>query len=120
MRENEFEIWLANRHLVGNGISSKLSYCRRVERYEKPDLDVQFDKDGLVGLIGRLVYSKEDESQGRPVRHSIPISGNLYNGTATLRSAISLYKGFRENPIASERPNTNKPSPIHPKPSKGA
>lgn len=44
----------------------------------------------------------------------------MYNGTATLKSAISLYKGFRENRIPSERPNTNKPTSIHPKLSKGS
>ena len=120
MRENEFNTWLVNRHLNKNVVSSRLSNCRRVERYEKPDLDVQFDKDGLAGLIGRLEYSREDESQGRPVRHSIPISGNLYNGTATLKAAISLYKRFRENPTDTSRPNIDQAAPPPPKPAKGA
>jgi hypothetical protein len=120
MRETEFGTWLLNRPLSASGVSSRLSNCRRVERYEKPDLDLQFEEDGLAGLISRLVYSREDESRGQPVRHSIPISGNLYNGTTTLKSAISLYKGFRENLIASARPNGNLTTPIHSKPSKGA
>jgi hypothetical protein len=45
----------------------------------------------------QTAYSKSDEQQNQPGRHQIPIDGNLYNGTATLRAAVSLYKQFREN-----------------------
>lgn len=91
-----------NHHCNGNGgsldirtISSRLSNCRTVERYEG-DLDLQFDQDHLRSLLERLTYSKEDARQSRPARHRIPINGDVRNGTATLRSAVSLYKQFRQ------------------------
>jgi hypothetical protein len=103
MRENAFRLWLLNHHCNGNGgsldirtINSRLSNCRTVERYEG-DLDLQFDQDHLRSLLERLIYSTEDETQSRPARHRIPINGNLRNGSATLRSAVSLYKQFRED-----------------------
>lgn len=103
MREDAFRSWLLNHHCNTHGgsldirtTSSRLSNCRTVERYEG-DLDVQFDQDQLRSLLECLTYSGEDERQRRPARHRIPINGNLRNGSATLRSAVSLYKQFREN-----------------------
>ena len=103
MKEDAFRLWLLNHHSNADGasldirtISSRLSNCRTVERYEG-DLDLQFDQDQLRSLFECLTYSAEDERQSRPVRHRIPINGNLRNGSATLRSAVSLYKEFREN-----------------------
>ena len=52
---------------------------------------------GSVGWWRNLRIPKADERQNRPARHQIPIDGNVYNGTATLRSAVSLYRQFREN-----------------------
>src|SRR5215212_3634473 len=103
MKEDAFRLWLLNHHSNADGgsldirtISSRLSNCRTVERYEG-DLDLQFDQDQLRSLLECLTYSAEQERQSRPVRHRIPINGNLRNGSATLRSAVSLYKQFREN-----------------------
>jgi hypothetical protein len=103
MKEDAFRLWLLNHHCNADGgsldirtISSRLSNCRTVERYEG-DLDLQFDQDHLCRLLGCMTYSREEERQSRPARHRIPINGNLRNGSATLRSAVSLYKQFREN-----------------------
>lgn len=112
MQEESFRLWLSNNRFSGDSttldirtISSRISNCRTVERYEG-DLDLQFDQDRLNGLIQRLKYSTEDERASQPPRHKVPINGNIRNGTATLRSAVSLYKQFRENwvegtPLAS-------------------
>lgn len=116
MKKKEFETWLFNRSLQENTVSSRLANCRTVERYEG-GLDEQFEEDGLAGLIGRLTYSKKDEHQGNLARHIIPISGGLYNGSATLKSSVSLYKGFREDPFPS--PGTERSrAPTRPKPLK--
>lgn len=103
MKEDAFRLWLLNHHCNADGgsldirtISSRLSNCRTVERYEG-DLDLQFDQDHLCSLLERMTYSREEERQSWPARHRIPINGNLRNGSATLRSAVSLYKQFREN-----------------------
>lgn len=97
MREAEFRSWLAtHRNLGERTIRSRISNCRTVERYEG-DLDTQFEQDNLQELTRRLTYSNHDEVAKKPVLHRIPINGNIYNGTATLRSAVSLYKQFRES-----------------------
>jgi hypothetical protein len=96
MKEDAFRLWLDGGSLDIRTISSRLSNCRTVERYEG-DLDLQFDQDQLRSMLECLTYSAEDERQSRPARHRIPINGNLRNGSATLRSAVSLYKQFREN-----------------------
>ncbi len=74
--------------------ASRVSNCRTVERYEG-DLDLHFERDGLESLLQRLKYSKEEARAGRPLRHGIPIDGDKYTGTATLRVAVTLYKQFR-------------------------
>jgi len=97
MREDACRSWLSSNRRYGTGtINSRVSNCKTVEGCEG-DLDEHFDQDSLRGLVEKLTYSKADERQNRPARHQIPINGNVHNGTATLRWAVSLYKLFREN-----------------------
>lgn len=102
MREDGFCAWLKNRRGSADRhsgtISSRLANCRTVERYEG-DLDRHFDLDRLQGLRDRLRYSIRDERQGNPASHKVPIRGNIRNGSATLKSAVTLYKQFRESLI---------------------
>ena len=105
MRQSDFKDWL---WYVGNytegSIRSIVSTCQRVERYEG-DLDSHFEDDGMDGLLGRLHYSTTDERIGARQRHDVPISGNVRNGTATLRSHTKLYWEFREyRSVGSVRP----------------
>jgi len=93
MRENSFRLWLL-RHRVKGTVASRISNCRRVKEWEG-DLDEHFDHDQLRELLQRLIYTKEDERHNRPARHNIPIDGSIYNGTATYKAAVSLYKQFR-------------------------
>ena len=87
MQEARFKVWLGvERGLNARTVGSRLSNCRRVERYEG-DLDAYYDADGLTVLMHRL-------NPGGP-EHEIPIDGNTYKGTATLKSAVSLYRQFR-------------------------
>ena len=105
MQEGYFRNWL---RYVGNytegSIRSILSNCYRVERYEG-DLDKHFEDDGMDALLGWLDYSTADERMGVQQRHNVPISGNIRNGTATLKSHTKLYWEFREYGSAgAERP----------------
>ena len=86
MQEAGFKAWLERRRSAGT-VDSRISNCRRVERYAG-NLDSHYDADGLVGLMDRL--------NPRGPEHNIPINGNIYNGTATLRSAVGLYRDFRK------------------------
>ena len=73
------------RELNAGTIGSRISNCKRVEHYEG-NLDAHYDADGLVGLIDCL-------NPRRP-EHKIPINVNVYNGTATLKSAVGLLSRF--------------------------
>jgi len=71
MREDAFRFWMStaprknnDKPLNARTVSSRLSNCRKVERYEG-DLDHHFDQDSLCILIQRLGYSKEDERKKR-------------------------------------------------------
>ena len=88
MKEAPFRVWLkVERGLSAGTVGSRLSNCRRVERHEG-DLDAHYDCDELDGLLQRL-NPEEPE-------HGIPIAGDVYNGTATLKNAVSLYGDFRK------------------------
>ena len=88
MREELLRSWLGTeRELSAGTVGSRISNCRRVERYEG-DLDTHYDADGLAGLMDRL-------NPNRP-EHNVPISGNTHSGTATLKSGVGLYRSFRD------------------------
>ena len=108
MREKLFRNWLENTFKVET-IDSRVSNCRRVEKFEN-DLDEHFNKDRLRSLSERLVYSKEDENRNLPARHPIPIEGKIITGTATLRSAVKLYRQFCEWELQGEDPHAFKNS----------
>ena len=96
MREQPFRRWLRDARELGEGtINSRVSNCNRVETHEG-DLDALWNEDRLRGLLNLFTYSKKDERRGRPPRHSIPIDGDPYTGTATLKLAIGLYGDFRK------------------------
>jgi hypothetical protein len=100
MKENDFEEWLINEYVTRNGgrlqkrpRSDAKSRCKRVEKYEG-DLDAHFERDKMRSLLDSLAYSKNDHEAGISPCHSIPIDGNIQNGTASLRNAIKLYYQF--------------------------
>jgi hypothetical protein len=94
MQENSFRLWLLTSRGIGT-VASRLSNCRVVEKWEG-SLDEHYSHDNLESLLDRLTYTKDDERLNRPARHNIPIDGNIYNGTATYKAAVSLYKQFRD------------------------
>ena len=87
MNEAAFRVWLeVERGLNAGTVGSRTSNCRRVESHEG-NLDAHYDSDELGGLLQSL-------NPGEP-KHGIPIAGDVYNGTATLKNAVSLYRDFR-------------------------
>ncbi len=88
VREELFKVWLGvERDLSAKTVGSRISNCKRVEHYEG-DLDARYDADGLAGLMDCL-------NPKRP-EHKVPINGDIYSGTATLKSAVGLYRDFRD------------------------
>ena len=95
MNKNGFYNWLIScRHLQENTATSRLNNCIRVCEFEG-DLDVHYSRDRCRNLLKRLAYSAYDFENHMPPRHNIPINGNIYTGTATLRSAVQLYINYR-------------------------
>lgn len=74
---------------------SRVSNCAKVERYEG-DLDAHYSQDRLASLLERLTYTIDDERHEAPPRHQVPIKGNVRRTTATLKSAVTLYRDFRD------------------------
>lgn len=93
MREREFYNWLVKSGLQPNTANSRLKNCIRVCQYEG-DLDVLYDRDQCQNLLFRLTYSGYDAMNRRAPRHTIPINGDVYNGTSTLKSAVKKYVEF--------------------------
>jgi hypothetical protein len=100
MRDPDFALWLEQSYRTKNGShleprprSDARSRCKRVEKYEG-DLDRHFAHDGMQSLLAILTYSRADEAKGILPQHSIPIDGDVANGTNSLRYAITLYKLF--------------------------
>lgn len=115
MIEKDFYQWLQERYNKKTS-SSRVSNCRRVEKYEG-DLDNHYVKDQCKTLLSRLTYTKDDEAFNRKPKHEIPIDGNIYNGTATFRAAVVLYTKFKSD-VRSGVPNPINQKPQHQKPVK--
>ena len=109
MRKEEFQVWLSKvKGLQASTVGSRVSNCERIEAHEG-DLDTLFEQDRFSSLFNRLAYSKEDQRGHQPPRHAVPIDGDIYNGTATLRSAARLYYEFANSdalPFNSPTPKT--------------
>ena len=87
-----FREWLSRKYKTENVINTRISNCKRIERYEG-SLDNHFDKDGGKHLMTTLTFSRKDNMPS----HKIPIEGDLYTGTANHKKSAKLYFAFRES-----------------------
>lgn len=92
MQKQSFERWLKNIKEYEKGtVSSRISNCLRIEEFYG-DLDEKYKIDSFNSIFEDL--SKES--------HRIPINGDYYTGSATLKSALKLYLEFKENSIINK------------------
>jgi hypothetical protein len=100
----DFRIWL-ERHYLSHVASSWLSNIARIEQYYG-DLDDHYARDRLATIARDLSYSREDQRVDRPNPSKIPLAegANIYNGLATLRSAVNLYRRFRDETTIVPKP----------------
>jgi hypothetical protein len=96
MKEGAYRAWLDQRYDDQSVKAARFSNCRTVEKHYS-DLDTQYDADKLVSLLESLRYSRADEKARRPNHSKIPINGDIRTGLATLKSAVTLYKIFRDS-----------------------
>ena len=103
-RMQAFENWLLDHtELSHDAIESHVANCKKLERYEG-DLDAHFGRDRMATLLARLSYRTADEHRGVRPQHRVPISGNLRNGTANLKSSATLYRHYLETLEQSGEP----------------
>lgn len=89
MQIPSFEKWLKSIKKYGKGtVNSRISNCKRIEEFYG-DLDEHYKNDKLKYLKVELNSDK----------HKIPINGDYYTGTATLKSALKLYLEFKDNDL---------------------
>lgn len=99
MKNKSFNKWLKAIKKYDQGTcNSRISNCMRIEKFYG-DLDEIYNKDKCEKLKMELNYSMEEFRKNIPPKHRIPIDGDAYNGTATLRSALNLYLEFKDNEI---------------------
>ena len=103
MRDSDFIRWLEETYRIPAGgrmkreaRQSRVSNCRRVEEF-LGDLDQHWRSDRLAHVIDVLTFSRADSAP----KHDIPIDGDPYTGTATLRAATRLYAQFCEHTTRS-------------------
>lgn len=97
MREDSFRQWMmAEGTMQKRPMDDAVSRCGRLENELGVSLDKEYEADGGQGVIDRLVYTREDQRQGRPAPAglSIPKGANIYNAVASLRSAARKYFKF--------------------------
>lgn len=111
MNKEAFRSWLINDYRTHTGkslapgtIDSRIANCARVDEYEG-NLDQHFEKDRMQGLLARLNYMRSDLQNHRIPKHQVPLSGDVYNITATLKSAVLLYKRFLEEKAKGSKPS---------------
>lgn len=96
MKGDEFRAWMQAQGQAPNTVSTRLADARRVERHYG-DLDEAFEQDGFASILEDLAYSAEDNAAGKPNTSKIQIDGDPYKSLASYRSALSVYRQFREN-----------------------
>lgn len=105
MRKQAFINWLVvTKHQMGSSAAARASNCATIESAYGFDLDT-LSQDEFLRLQAEFRYSTTDARQGLPVKHGVRIDGVHYTGTATLRSALTLYGEFRRHPDADLTPS---------------
>lgn len=77
-------------------IQARISNLNRIEECYEEDLDVIYEKDQFAALLQTLAYSMKDKYTNEPNPSRIEIKGDIYSGLATIRTAVNLYKRFRD------------------------
>lgn len=102
MNKDLFYNWLKSfKKLDSTTSNTRSSNCLRIEKFYG-DLDEQYTADRCVSLIEQLTYTTTDKKLGNKPKHNIPIDGDIYNGTHTLKAALKLYIEFRDNKMIEE------------------
>lgn len=97
MRAN-YRSWLEGQGYSPNTINTQCSHSGRIETVYG-DLDTQYQADRLQAVLSSLRYSTTDARQRAANPSKIAVSGDLYKALASFRSAVGLYRRFRDETI---------------------
>jgi endonuclease len=87
--------WLEEQKYDAGTASSRMSNASRVEEHHG-NLDEHYAKDRLASLVESLRYSTDDQRRKRPNPSKIPIDGDIRTNLASYKSAVALYRKFRD------------------------
>lgn len=105
MKTEEFINWMKEVCDFNNRtINNRISNCKKVEEYYG-DLDDNFKNDECIKIIYELTYTTKDERDNAAQKHTIPINGNIRNGSATYKRAVNLYIDFNKDFADNEQMN---------------
>ncbi len=90
---SDYHRWLESQDYSANSVIARFSHAGRAEK-AYGDLDQHFADDRLEGVLASLLYSTEHKRRNRPNPSKVVIDGDLYNGLASLKSAVGLYRRF--------------------------
>ena len=92
----DFRAWLEQQGYMPNTVASRCSELQRVQYYFG-DVDQRFAADRFETLLACLEYSTEDERRCRANPSRFPIYGDLRTNLATYKTAIVLYRRFKDD-----------------------
>ena len=88
-----FSEWLSSaKQFDAKTVSSRLSNLETINAYYP--LLQHWDTDKLNSVLNALTYTQQDQANNKANNSKITISGDLYNGLATYKSALKLYIEF--------------------------
>lgn len=96
MNAEGFKDWLLSSGQMKSAAENRVANCITVEREQHVDLDVCYVNDRCEHLLYLLTYSREDQRRKNLPRHCIHKDGDIYNGTATYKSAVKKYVAFKD------------------------
>ena len=79
----------------------RTSNCLRIEKFYG-DLNELYNSDRCASIIEQLTYTTAYKKLGAKPKHIIPIDGDIYNGTQTLKAALKLFIEFKDNRMIEE------------------
>jgi endonuclease len=93
--QGDYRRWLEGQDYSANTISTQCSHATRVEQ-AYGDLDREYARDRLEGVLASLRYSSDESRRGAANPSKLQIGGDLYKGLASFRAAVGLYRRFRD------------------------
>lgn len=108
----EYPRWLIEQKYKPQVQSARISELNRIEN-AYGDIDKNIADGKYQEIMDSLKYTKEDERKSKPHPPKIIINGDLYDGLASLRSALRLYckfltnSGLQSNSLEKQYPISN-------------